>query len=102
MAAIPKGRFFPLLLGIYTRLSGRGLYPCRSNLDIAAAFFLGVSQISPSSPGVLLPRFSVTLLTANALPLNEWVSKRCRGLTLRHLPSCTAFTIRAWSRRTVW
>ena len=77
MVAIPKGRFFPLLLGIYTRLSGRGLYPCRFNLDIAAAFVFGVYQFYPSSPGVLLPWFSVTFLTANDLPLNEWVSKRC-------------------------
>ena len=52
------------------------------------------------TPGVFLPWFSVTRLTANAFPLKEWVSRRCKAFTLPHLPSCVAFTIRAWSRRT--
>ena len=47
-----------------------------------------------------MPWFSVTRLTASALPLNEWVSRCCKALTLPHLPSCVAFTIRAWRRRT--
>src|SRR5438477_8956179 len=38
---------------------------------------------------------------ARARPLNERVSRETRALTLFHLPSATAFTIRAWSRRTV-
>src|SRR5271157_6452728 len=38
---------------------------------------------------------------ARARPLNECVSRYTRALTLFHLPSVTAFTIRAWSRRTV-
>src|SRR5271157_6043495 len=38
---------------------------------------------------------------ARARPLNECVSRYTRALTLFHLPSATAFTIRAWSRRTV-
>src|SRR5215510_6595270 len=68
---------------------------------MAAAFCFGRSQVMPSTPGVRLPRFSVTRRTAKALPLNEWVSRCCRALTLPHLPACVAFTIRAWSRRTV-
>ena len=50
-----------------------------------------------STPGVFLPLFSVTLLTANVLPLNEWVSRCWRAFTFPHLPSCVAFTIRACS-----
>src|SRR3954449_8099301 len=38
---------------------------------------------------------------AKARPPNECVSRWTRALTLFHLPSATAFTIRAWSRRTV-
>jgi len=57
--------------------------------------------MSPSTPGVCLPGFSVTRLTAKALPLHEWVSKCCKAFTLPHLPSWTAFTIRACSRRTI-
>src|SRR5258708_29825903 len=57
--------------------------------------------MSLSTPGVVLPWFSVTRLTARALPLNEWVSKCCKAFTLPHLPSCVALTIRAWSRRTL-
>src|SRR6266487_7164649 len=68
---------------------------------MAVAFCVGVSQVIPSTPGVRLPRFSVTRRTASALPLNEWVSKRWSALTLPHLPACVAFTIRAWSRRTL-
>ena len=41
--------------------------------------------------------FSVTRLTANALPLNEWVSSHCRAFALPCLPACGAFTIRTCS-----
>jgi hypothetical protein len=54
---------------------------------MATAFCSGVFQMAPSVPGVRLPVFSVTRLTARALPLNEWVSKRCRAFTLPHLPA---------------
>jgi len=86
---------------MYILRSGFGQYPlCRSN-DNAVAFFFGVFQISLSAPGVCFPEFSVTRLTANAFALSEWVSKCCKAFTLPHLPSCVAFTIRAWSRFTV-
>ncbi len=48
-----------------------------------------------STPGVFLPWFSVTRLTARALPLNEWVKSRCKAWTLPHLFSFVAFTILA-------
>ena len=38
--------------------------------------------MSLSTPGVVLPWFSVTRLTARALPLNEWVSLVLQGLHL--------------------
>ena len=68
---------------------------------MAVAFFCGVFQITPSTPGVAPPLFSVTRRTARALPLNEWVRRCCKARTLPHRPACTAFTIRAWSLRTV-
>jgi hypothetical protein len=54
----------------------------------------------PSTPGVLLPLFSVTRFTANILPLYERVSSRCKACTLPHLPSRVALAIRTWSRCT--
>src|SRR4051794_36046479 len=99
---MPRGRFLPLLFGIYTRRRGRGLYPRRRSVCMAVAFLSGVSHVSWSTPAVRLPWFSVTRRTARALPLNEWVSRRCRALTLPHLPSFVAFTIRTCSRRTFW
>ena len=54
---------------------------------MAVIFCSGVFQIAPSTPGVRLPVFSATRLTARALPLNEWVSKRGLAFTLPHLPA---------------
>src|SRR5215471_9920214 len=68
---------------------------------MARDFFSGVSHTQPSTPGVFLPSLFVTLCTARALPLNEWVRRCCKARTLPHRPACTAFTIRAWSLRTV-
>jgi hypothetical protein len=45
-------------------------------------FAPGVSHVTLSTPGVFLPLFPVTRLTANALPLNEWVSSHCKAFTL--------------------
>src|SRR5579859_4670957 len=66
----------------------------------AVAFFSGVSHLILSTPGVFLPWFSVTRLTASAFALNEWVSKCCNAFTLPHFPSCVAWTIRVCSRLT--
>jgi hypothetical protein len=41
-----------------------------------------------------------TLQSTRARPENERVSRCWRALTFPHLPSCVAFTIRTWSRRT--
>ena len=49
---------------------------------MAVAFCAGVSQVTLSTPGVRFPWFSVTRRTANALPLNEWVSRCCKALHL--------------------
>src|SRR4030095_3850219 len=67
---------------------------------MARDFSFGVFQISPSTPGVFLPLFSVTRLIAKALALKERVKRRCKALTLPHRLACVAFTIRACSRRT--
>src|SRR5215470_12012801 len=85
---------------MYTRLSGEGRYPWCFNLLRACDFFSGVFQISPSTPGVFLPLFSVTRLIANTFALNERVKRRCKALTLPHRLACVALTIRACSRRT--
>jgi hypothetical protein len=79
---------------MYTRLSGRGLYPRFLSDNTASDLVPGVDQIAPSTPGVHLPWFSVTRFTAKALPLSERMSKRCNAFALRRLPSCHAFTIR--------
>lgn len=47
-----------------------------------------------STPGVLLPLFSVTRLKASRLPLCERVNKRCKAFALPYLPSRTALAIR--------
>src|SRR4029453_10497501 len=67
---------------------------------MAHAFFAGGSPTISSTPGVVLPSLVVTRLTANALPLNEWVSRCCQACTVPPRLACTAFTIRAWSLRT--
>ncbi len=75
-------------------------YPRRFIDATALIFASGVFQMILSTPGVFLPLFSVTRLTANALPLNEWVSSHCKAFTLLYLPTCVAFTIRVCSRLT--
>src|SRR6266446_4296524 len=97
---IPRGRFFPLGFGMYTRRSGRVLYPRCCIWCMAIHLLSGSFQVTLSTPGVFLPGFSVTRLTARALPLNEWVSRCCKACTLCHLPTFVACTIRACSRRT--
>lgn len=64
---------------MYTRRSGRGRYPRWYSVRMAAVFCSGVFQISPSTPAVRFPVFSVTRLTARALPLNEWGSRVVQG-----------------------
>src|SRR5579871_1670114 len=87
-----RGRFLPFFLGMYTRFRAQGWYPRCFRPLMALFLFGGVFQITPSTPAVFLPGFSVTRLTAIALPENEWVSRCCKALTLPHLPSFLAFT----------
>ena len=98
---MPSGRFafFPAF-SMYTRRSGRARYPRRRSSRTANAFRAELVQISLSTPGVHLPLFSVTRLTANARPLNEWVNRCCRACALFHRPASVAFTMRAWRRLT--
>jgi hypothetical protein len=78
---MPSGLIFPFFFGIITRRSGRAEYPRLFNDAIALVFAPGVFQMTLSTPGVFLPLFSVTRLTANARPLNEWVSSHCKAFT---------------------
>src|SRR6185503_17799618 len=92
IVGMPNGRNpLPLLFAMYTRRKGRERYPRCLKECTADAFFVEVFQITWSTPGVLLPWFSVTRLTAITLPLNEWVNSRCKACTLPHLFPCTAF-----------
>jgi hypothetical protein len=100
IVGIPSGRSLPLDLGIWIRRSGCGRYPRDANDIAPASFFWDESQSSLSTPGVFLPSFSVTRRTASNLPLAERVNRCCKAFALFHLLCCTAFTIRAWSRRT--
>src|SRR6266853_2726382 len=68
---------------------------------MASVLDCGVDHLSLSTPAVRLPSFSVTRLTANALPANERVRNRCSALALRQSCSFTAFAIRICSRLTV-
>src|SRR5713101_7853625 len=55
IVGIPKGRFFPFGFGIYTRRSGRVLYPrCRSAC-MAIPLLSGSFHVVLSTPGVCLP-----------------------------------------------
>src|ERR1035437_10677087 len=75
ITGIESGLNLPLDFGIYTRRNGSGWYPRRCSDAIALSLDCGVDQSTWSTPEVRLPLFSVTRLTARALPLNEQVSK---------------------------
>src|ERR1700680_3262170 len=100
IAGMPRGLVRPFFFRRKPPRSGGGEYPRLFNDAIALVFALGVFQMTLSTPGVFLPLFSVTRLTASALPLNEWVSSHCKAFTLLCLPACVHFTIRACSRLT--
>ena len=97
---MPSGRFLPLLSGMQILLSGAARYPFFLSLWTPSVFLPGDSQISLSVPGVSLPLFSVTRLTAKARPENERVRMNCSALTSLGFPSLKAFTIRTCRRRT--
>ena len=97
-----SGRSFKLWdFGIHTRRSGKGLIASLVQTADGSCFLRwAVPDITIDTWGPFA-WFSVTRLTANALPLNEWVNRCCKAFTLPHLPACVAFTIRACSRRTI-
>lgn len=101
IVGIPSGRCVPLALGMNTRRSGDARYPRRSRSCAAFHFDCGVVQRLPSTPAVLLPRFSVTRRTARSLAEVERVSIRWRAFTFRQLPFLQAFAIRICIARTV-
>ena len=94
MVGMPRGRSFPLALGIKTLRNGRGLYPRRFNLPMASHRRSGESHSSRSTPAVRAPWFCVTRRTAYNFADNVRVSIRCRAFTLRQSPSRVAFAIR--------
>src|SRR5437660_1220164 len=112
MTGIPRGRIFVLLprLGIYTRRNGCGRRSWLLNRWMAFHLASGVDQVSPSTPGVRLPSFSDTRLTANTLAENELTRNRCRAFTLRQSCSrvalairvCSLLTRRCMSGQTIW
>src|SRR5205823_6702062 len=86
-----RGRMpVPVLFGIDTLRNGSVRYPCWRRVVTAWAVCSGVSQMTPSTPGVRLPWLSVTRFTARSLAENEWVSRRWRARTFPHLPACVA------------
>ncbi len=68
---------------------------------MASRLAFGVLQSSRSTPAVRFPRFSVTRLTANALPQNERVSNLCKAFALRQSLSRVAFAMRTCMPLTV-
>ncbi len=94
MVGMPKGRSFPLALGIKTLRNGKGLYPRRFNLPMASHRLSGDSHSSRSTPAVRAPWFCVTRRTAYNFADNMRVSIRCKAFTLRQSPSRVAFAIR--------
>ena len=96
----PRGRSFPLALGIKTRRNGMGRYPRRFNRPMASHRTSGDFHFSRSTPAVRAPWFIATRLTADALAENERVRDRCKAFTLRQSLSCVAFAIRICIART--
>jgi hypothetical protein len=66
----------------------------------AHAFCSGVSQRSPSTPGVFWPVGSLTRWTAKARAAHAWTNRSRRRLPWRHAPAGTAWTRRRGRDRT--
>ena len=103
ITGIPSPRRRPLLLGTYTRLTGRGdhglAWCCIQSAR--SAFCDGVTTSRRSTPAVLRPALiSVTRRTARAL-LRERSISFCKLRTLFRSPSRVAAKIRCRSRRTL-
>ena len=99
---IPKGRVLPFAFGMYTRLAGLGLYrPRDRSVSRSAWRCFGVLHTTPSTPGVLRPRFCwVTWRIASSFADRERTSSFWRFFTFPKSPSFAARKIRSCSRRT--
>ncbi len=103
ITGIPSPRRRPLLLGTYTRLTGRGLHTAAPRCSQAAisAFSQPASTMRPSTPAVRRPALiSVTRRTLTRALLRERSISFCRLRTLARSPACDAAKIRRLSRRT--
>ena len=85
MVGMPNGRFFPLLLAIYTLFSGQGRYPCLFKERIAFSLSAGVIYFTLSTPDVRFPLLDVTRFTAKSLALKEMNKRYCKAFTLLYL-----------------
>jgi hypothetical protein len=90
--------FLPFALAMYT--VARVVRVAMLTQVDAATFFRGLSR-APGRFPLWLPRIFGHSFDGQHLPLHEWVSNRCKAFTLPQRPACVAFTIRAWSRRTM-
>src|SRR6202158_6300149 len=93
IAGMASRLVLPFFFRINTLRRGKGEYPRLFNDAIALVFATGVFHVTLSTPGVFLPLFSVTRFTANARPLNEWVSSHCTAFTLLWRRARTAFSL---------
>jgi len=78
IVGILNGLNDPLLLGIQTLLNPNDLYLVKFfNSIIIRSLSSAVSNFLPSTPGVNLPLFVVTFLTARALAENVFTNVSC-------------------------
>jgi hypothetical protein len=103
ITGIPSGRRSPLLLGTYTRLTGRGDHaaaPCWTQVARSAFSWASKTTVR-STPAVLRPALaSVTRRTLTRALLRDRSISFCRLRTLARSPACDAAKIRCLSRRT--
>src|SRR6266487_1414739 len=104
ITGIPSPRRRPLLLGTYTRLTGRGDHGAawRCTQPARSALSVGTTTTLPSTPAVLRPAFcSVTRRTASSALLRERSISFCKLRTFFRSPARDAAKIRCRSRRTL-
>ena len=100
---MPSPRRFPLLFGIYTRLTGRACQGCADRWISVTSLALawGVNATSPSMPAVARPAFrSVTCRTLNNVFARLRSINFCKFRTCLRSPTCDAVKILCRRRRT--
>ena len=91
MVGTESGRWVPFFFGMERRCHGGGREPRHGpRRETAVACFSGVSQRSFSPPGVFVPAFSGTRLTAQARAAHACTTRERRRLPLRHAPPLPA------------